>query len=46
MADKYVYNTSNFDEPEPLANKRSFMLGMTITFMVSLRVFRSIQAQH
>ena len=34
MADKYVYNTSNFDDPEPLANKKDFILGMTISFMV------------
>ncbi len=37
MADAtFVYNTSNFDEPEPLSNHRGTILGIGLTFMVRL----------
>lgn len=33
-SDTFTYSFSNFDEPEPLANKKSTILAVVITFMV------------
>ncbi|KAK8049016.1 hypothetical protein PG994_010746 [Apiospora phragmitis] len=34
MPDTFTYSTINFDEPEPLANRKSTILAVVITFML------------
>jgi len=36
-SDTLVFSTSNFDEAEPVANRRATILGITITALVSSR---------
>lgn len=33
-SDTFTYSFSNFDEPEPLANKKATILAVVIAFMV------------
>jgi len=38
MSDQFIFSTSNFGEPEPVANRQATILGVCIAMMV--RVFR------